>query len=713
VALAGVAFSLTGPSAIVAFALNGLIAFMTAASIAEMSSKFPESGGMYIFAKRVVSIEAAFSVGWVVWFASIAAAALYATGFAYFGLVLIRELWQSIHPPVPADLASSRTAAVVAAAAVLVVALSLMRRPSGAGPWGNMVKIAVFTVLILGGVWASGRRPMPELVGQFRPFFAQGMSGLVQAMGFTFIALQGFDLIAAVAGEVRDPSRNIPRSMFLSLGVAMAIYLPLLAIITAVGVPAGGSVQAMAGDGPETLVADAARHYLGSTGFWLVIVAAVLAMFTALQSNLFAASRIAQAMARDRTMPASLRHIGARQGTPWLAILASAALVLAMLLLLPGVTQAGAAASLIFLITFALAHWTSILVRQRSTDRPPPFRTPLYPAVPIVGGVACLALALFQGLMVPAAGFIAITWLAVGGLLFLSLFARRARVHDAARTALDPELSRLRGTRSTILVPIANPDNGPALIGLARTLTTNDQSRLLGLTIIVPPDDWDASVDLEPFVVAESVARQVLVSGRDLNMQTESMLSIASDPVDEITRLADHIRPQLVVLGLSHMGDETRGTPAQRLLGTLQMDIVVLRSSGTDQLVNIRRVLVLVGSLGTHDSLRARLLGSLIRAEQRNITYLRVLPAGATRESIGRARRELASLAADEVPASSEIIVQTSDDPLAVAATHAGEHDLVVLGVQRVSAQHKLFGRFTRRLAQSISIPMVVISRRG
>ena len=67
--LAGVAFSVTGPAAIVAFGLNGVIALLTALSFAEMASKFPESGGVYTYSKKVLSVEAAFAVGWVVWFA--------------------------------------------------------------------------------------------------------------------------------------------------------------------------------------------------------------------------------------------------------------------------------------------------------------------------------------------------------------------------------------------------------------------------------------------------------------------------------------------------------------------------------------------------------------------------------------------------------------------------------------------------------------------
>ncbi len=83
-ALAGVAFATTGPSAIIAFGLNGAIAFLTAMSFAALARRFPESGGTYTYAKKVLSIEVAFVVGWVVWFASVVAGVLYALGFAAF-----------------------------------------------------------------------------------------------------------------------------------------------------------------------------------------------------------------------------------------------------------------------------------------------------------------------------------------------------------------------------------------------------------------------------------------------------------------------------------------------------------------------------------------------------------------------------------------------------------------------------------------------------
>lgn len=83
-ALAGVAFATTGPSAIVAFGLNGAVAFLTATSLARLARRFTDSGSFYLYARKLLSIEVAFVVGWVVWFASILAGVLYALGFAAF-----------------------------------------------------------------------------------------------------------------------------------------------------------------------------------------------------------------------------------------------------------------------------------------------------------------------------------------------------------------------------------------------------------------------------------------------------------------------------------------------------------------------------------------------------------------------------------------------------------------------------------------------------
>ncbi len=270
-ALAGAAFAATGPSAILAFAINGVIALLTALSFAEVSTKFPYSGGTYAFAKRVLRVESAFAVGWVVWFASIVAAALYALGFGRFGAEAIAEIWG---PGAPTWMTGRLSVCAQGVAATGFYALTLSRGGGGGGNWINVGKLAVFAVLIAAGLWALPQRSGEALGASLTPFFSGGATGLITAMGFTFIALQGFDLIAAVAGEVRDPERTLPRAMLGSLGIALLVYLPLLFVITCVGFPDGQNVTDASQSAPDTVVAVAAGHYLGRFGYWLVVVAA-------------------------------------------------------------------------------------------------------------------------------------------------------------------------------------------------------------------------------------------------------------------------------------------------------------------------------------------------------------------------------------------------------------------------------------------------------
>ena len=87
-----------------------------------------------------------------------------------------------------------------------------------------------------------------------------------------------------------------------------------------------------------------------------------------------------------------------------MAIYATALAMAFIMLMVPNVSAAGAAASLIFLVSFALVHWTALLARRRSRVEAP-FRTPYFPAVPLIGGLACASLAAYQAIVVPGAGF--------------------------------------------------------------------------------------------------------------------------------------------------------------------------------------------------------------------------------------------------------------------------------------------------------------------
>jgi amino acid transporter len=702
--LSGAAFEVAGPSAIVAILLNGLVAILAAVSFAEMTAAFPQAGGIYAFAKRVFSVRAAFVMGWLFYFASAVAGTLYALGFAQYTQLGLARLYQALLGRNPAWLEGFGVTLALLVLAVGLYSYRLVRVTSGGNPWVSWGKIVVFALLIVTGLAALPGVTAPTLAERFEPFFAGGASGVLQAMGFTFITVQGFWVLGGLAGRMREPAKTLPRAMVLSLAIALAIYVPLLFVIVTVGTPPGTTIQALSAQQPTTVVAVAAEHYLGPFGFWLVVAAAVLATLSALRANLMAASLLAYGMARDRTLPRALGQLDEANGTPSHAVLASGALVLVLGLTVSNTAAAGAAASLIFLLSFAVTHAMSMLLRRRAPALP--FRTPLYPYLPVVGGLTCLGLALFQGFHVPSAGLTTLSWLALGVVVYLLLFAPHARLVEAAALGRDPDLARLRGKSPLVLVPIANPANAPAMVELAGALAPPVVGRVLLLSVVRPTNTTHELAN------AQAVLRESLAASFAEGLYPEALTTVADEPWREIARVTQTYRCESLLLGLSRL--EALGTEPKldELLSEVDNDVVVLRARPGWHLEQVRRVLVPVGGRGDQDLLRARLLGSLSRTGKREITFLRVLPQRVTGQSYLRAKRKLEHLADDEAPGA-RVRLARSDDPIAKVAQHAEAADLVVLGLQRLDRHRKTLGEFALELSRRSDKALVMISRRG
>jgi nucleotide-binding universal stress UspA family protein len=166
-------------------------------------------------------------------------------------------------------------------------------------------------------------------------------------------------------------------------------------------------------------------------------------------------------------------------------------------------------------------------------------------------------------------------------------------------------------------------------------------------------------------------------------------------------------------LGLSDISEESEVRHLESLLGTLDADVVVLRSRMGWQLAETENILIPIAGRGGHEYLLALLLGSLLRSRRRQVTFLRVLPTSTAPDEVRRVRRALVRLSADEARQRCQIEVLRDDDALTAVAARAAASDLTILGVQRHGRRKKLFGDFTLQIAQRTSCPLIVISRRG
>ena len=733
IVLAGPALVAAGPATLLALTLNAVVAVLAALSLGELATRFPRSGGPYAFAQQVFSVRWAFVVGWLVWFASLAAAAVFALGFAEFALTALAELAHALFPaPLntppagvapagapPAGVApaawtlagwwtSRELTVVVALAAVAAYLARLLRGGRGGGAWMVAGKVVTLGVLGIAGLAVLAREP-GALPAALTPFAPNGALGVAQAMGLLFVAFQGFALIAAAAGEVRDPQRDVPRGMLIAIAVAVLLYLPLFLAIVALGVPAGETLAGFAERTGGTTVAEAARTFLGPAGFWLVSVSAILAMLTALQANLFAASRVARAMAKDRTLPRSLAQLSPG-GVPRRALLLSAALIAAIVLTLPTVATAGSAAGLIYLSIFALAHVMALLARRRALE-PAPFRAPLAPHLPLGAALFTLLVALVNAFAVPSAGALTLGWLLVGALVYAWLLGREAASVDAEQEGARPDLLRLRGRRPLVLVPIANPASAEPLVTVAHALAPPEVGRVLLLTVVVRSAASDVGPQLEE---AQQVLLSSLAPALALGLEPETMTSIARDPWEAITRVARSHACEVVLLGLSRLDDGPTLARIDRLLSDVGSDVVILRAPAGWHLERVRKVVVPHAGGSQQEPLRYRLLGTLARLAAPQVTLVRVLPRRASEASRRRLERTLANALEGRATDRSEAVCLRSDDPVAAIAAQAADADLLVLGLPRRDAEHAALGPFARSLLDSLppSCAVLLIHRR-
>lgn len=402
--LTGLAAETAGSAAIIVFALNGGVTTFTALSYAELASAIPRNGGGYAYVREAFSAPIAFVMGWTRWFTYMVAGALYALGFSSNFVEFIHLYGVTL----PGGHVLYALLAVVG-----FVALNALSTEAsgGAETIVTLIKIAILAVFVAFGLSVAR-------MAEFQPVFPKGMISVLPAMGLTFIAFQGYDLIATVTEEVENPRVNIPRTIILSVVVTIVVYL--LVVFVAIGT-LGAEALGRAG---ETAIAQAAEGFMPrlpliGTGAGLIAFGAVFSTISALNAVVIGSSRVAFAMGRERQLPATLGRLHHRFGTPFIAIGASAVVMLIAVVVVP-IRIVGNLASLFSLLGFIVVNLAVIKLRRSRPNMRRPFSIPLYPIPPILGIVFNLILGLFID---PVTWGLAIGWLAVGGAVYF-LFSR-------------------------------------------------------------------------------------------------------------------------------------------------------------------------------------------------------------------------------------------------------------------------------------------------
>ncbi|WP_066413456.1 APC family permease [Halorubrum aethiopicum] len=453
--LTGLAADIAGPAAILVFMFNGVVTAFTGLSYAELAASIPKSGGGYAFVRETFDDLPSFLMGWMLWFAYMIAGGLYALGFAPNFLELLHvygltaapgEVGAVAVPVVPVSIPAS-VGLALAAVGLLVTVNAVSTAASGsAETLFTAVKVAILVVFVaFGFLSAGGGGETSFTFQQFDPLFPEGTSAfsILPAMGLTFIAFEGYDLITTVTEEVENPRENIPRAIFYSLGATVVVYA--LVVVVAIGT-LGAEGLAAAG---EAGIAEAATSFMPTglpiirNGGALIVFGAVFSTLTALNAVVIASSRVAFSMGREGQLLPRIGRIHHRYGTPFLAILLSAVVMLGSVVL--PTESAGNVSSLFFLLSFVVVNAAVIKLRRERPDMRRPYEMPYYP-IPAVLGIA-LNLLLTGVLVVylvrtdPLALALSVGWILAGALAYYALRARGEGSTPERRGASDAEPS--------------------------------------------------------------------------------------------------------------------------------------------------------------------------------------------------------------------------------------------------------------------------------
>src|SRR5499427_8343750 len=327
----GVVAHAAGNAMWLAFAIGGVVALLSTYSYAKLGATFPSAGGaVHFLVKSFGDGVLAGGLNLFMWAGYIISLALYATAFGSYAATFVT---------------TAASPVLVKSLAVAVVVLLTLVNAFGARlmSWSEtvivVVKVAILVLFAAVGLWFI--RPgylSPEL-------WPEGKSILFGA-GVLFIGYEGFGLVTNAAANMRNPRRMLPRALYTSVILVIALYLAVSLTVT------GNLSDYEIEQSKDYALAEAAKPFLGQFGFRLIAVAALFSTASAINATLFGSANVCYMIARDGELPAGLSRTEWKDAT---GLLLTAALVVVVMLIfdLSGIAMMGSAA---FLLIYAAVN---------------------------------------------------------------------------------------------------------------------------------------------------------------------------------------------------------------------------------------------------------------------------------------------------------------------------------------------------------------------
>lgn len=410
-----VAANTAGPGVTLSFLFSGIVCALAAMCYAEFSSALPVAGSAYSYGNVVFGEIFGWILGWALILEYMLAVASVSTGWtAYFQSLLAGfgiKMPQAIAGPF--DPAHGTYINLTAIIIVLLITAMLSHGMQTSTRINNMavvIKIAIIILFLATGVFFIRK-------ANYHPFLPYGMKGVFRGATTVFFAYLGFDAVSSSAAEVKNPKRNMPLGIIGTLVVATVLYMGVSVVLTGmapykkldVANPVSFALQLV--------------HQNWLAG--LISLGALIGMFTMMVTMTYSSSRLVYSIGRDGLLPSYLSKLD-ETGTPQHAVWTVGVLIA----LLGGFVSLDQLTNLVnigTLLAFTFVSFGIIPLRRRKDiGNRGGFKVPFYPVLPILSGLACLAMmCLLSKETYIGAGI----WFALGLVLYFSYGYRHSKIN--------------------------------------------------------------------------------------------------------------------------------------------------------------------------------------------------------------------------------------------------------------------------------------------
>ncbi len=670
--LPGLAAAKTGPSIWLAYLLAGFCVLPAAISQAELATALPTSGGAYVYIERAFGPILGTISGLGLWISLLLKSSFALVGFGAYLMVLA---------DVPIKV-------VALAFLLLIMFLNII----GVKKVGK-VQLAIISLSIAGLVPLVIYGLVTFDYDLLQPAVTHGSKGLITATAFVFVSYAGITKVAAIAGEIKNPNRNLPVAMVLSLVIVTVIYASVTFVMA-------GNIPTSSLEGDIRPIYSLAQQIGGTS---IGVIAAVVGVFTLISganSGVLAASRFPFAMSHDRLVPPLLAKVHPRYLTPIITIFFTCGLM-ALVIIFLDVEKIAKLASAFLVAMFILVNACVIILRETAVQwYTPPYKSPLYPWLQLFGILSGLVLLWYLGLL----SNLAILLIAALGLAVFMVYGRTQsqrsgvlkvyghrpalyllyRRQSSAKSAIfnpDPKVGSLDATLvdANVVVPLLGAERSPEmLVEMGAALAGGEKIQVLHITEV--PDQTILDALLEDDLIVSSLNRRISAMAEERQVDVDFDAAVSHDLVRTIYSVSDRTHCQWMVMswdGRARTGILVNN-PVGWLVSHVNSHFALYKDKGVRY---IRKILVGMRP-GRNDQEFVKVADRIANFHKASLTFIRIIDVNTPPSDSAELEETSKQLISNcQAPATVEI-VKASNPLEALNAASAG-FDLLITGTPR------------------------------